>query len=357
MTSQSPISSSRVNPAGLLGRVLAGALLCLVAGHAAAQKTQLLVYTALETDQLKAYQEGFNKHYPDIELKWVRDSTGVITAKLLAEKANPQADAVMGVAASSLALLDKNGMLEAYRPLNLDAIMSQYRDKKNPPAWFGMDVWGATICFNTIEAQKKNIPKPETWKELLKPVYKGQIVMPNPASSGTGFFDVTAWLTLWGDKDGKGDGWKFMDGLHENIAQYTHSGSKPCNMAASGEFVVGISFEYRANSNKAKGAPIDLVFPREGLGWDLEAFAIHKGTKKLDAARKLADWASSKDAMILYGKNFAITAQPGVAAPLANVPKDYEARLVKMDFTWAADNRERILAEWTRRYHSKSEKR
>ena len=331
--------------------------LVAAAGLAAAQKTQLLVYTALETDQLKAYQEGFNKSYPDIEIKWVRDSTGVITAKLLAEKANPQADAVMGVAASSLALMDKQGMLEPYAPLNLDAIMSQYRDKKKVPSWVGMDVWGATICFNTVEAQKKGIPKPETWKDLTKPIYKGQIVMPNPASSGTGYFDVTAWLTLFGDDNGKGGGWKYMDALHENIAQYTHSGSKPCNMAGSGEFLMGISFEYRANANKAKGAPIDLVFPKEGLGWDLEAFAIHKGTKKLDAAKKMADWATSKDAMLLYGKNFAITAQPGVAQPLANVPKDYEARLVKMDFNVAADNRERVLAEWTKRYNSKTEKR
>ncbi|MBP9149384.1 MAG: putative 2-aminoethylphosphonate ABC transporter substrate-binding protein [Rhodoferax sp.] len=322
-----------------------------------AQKTQLLVYTALETDQLKAYQEGFNKVNPDIEIKWVRDSTGVITAKLLAEKANPQADAVMGVAASSLALLDKQGMLIPYAPLNLDAIMAQYRDKKQPPAWFGMDVWGATVCFNTVEAQKKNIPKPSSWQDLTKPAYKGQVVMPNPASSGTGYFDVVAWLTLFGDQDGKGGGWKYMDGLHANIAQYTHSGSKPCNMAASGEFVVGISFEYRANANKAKGAPIDLVFPKEGLGWDLEAFAIHKGTKKLDAAKKLADWASSKDAMMLYGKNFAITAQPGVAAPLANVPKDYEQRLVKLDFNYAAEQRERILTEWTRRYDGKTEQK
>ena len=86
---------------------LAASILVVFSLNAAAQsKTSLLVYTALETDQLKAYQEGFNKVYPEIELKWVRDSTGVITAKLLAEKANPQADAVMGVAASSLALLD-----------------------------------------------------------------------------------------------------------------------------------------------------------------------------------------------------------------------------------------------------------
>ena len=331
--------------------------LLALSAAASAQKATLLVYTALETDQIKAYQEGFNKSYPDIEIKWVRDSTGVITAKLLAEKANPQADVVMGVAASSLALLDKQGMLIPYAPLNLDGIMSQYKDKKKVPAWFGMDVWGATVCFNTVEAQKKGLPKPETWKDMTKPIYKGQIVMPNPASSGTGFFDVSAWLTLWGDDNGKGGGWKFMDALHENIAQYTHSGSKPCNMAASGEYVMGISFEYRGNTNKAKGAPIDLIFPKEGLGWDLEAFAIHKGTKNLAAAQKLADWASSKDAMMLYGKNFAITAQPGLAPPLANVPKDYEARLVKMDFVKTAESRERVLEEWTKRYNSKTEKR
>src|SRR5512133_4215890 len=187
----------------IVARSLLLAGLAAFAGATFAQKTQLLVYTALETDQIKAYQEGFNKHYPDIEIKWVRDSTGVITAKLLAEKANPQADVVMGVAASSLALLDKQGMLEPYAPLNLDAIMSQYRDKKKVPAWWGMDVWGATVCFNTVEAGKKGIPKPESWKDLTKPVYKGQVVMPNPASSGTGYFDVTAWLTLFGDKDGK----------------------------------------------------------------------------------------------------------------------------------------------------------
>src|SRR5215831_10143964 len=114
-----------------IAHLLATSAALAFCGVASAQKTQLLVYTALETDQIKAYQEGFNKVEPNIELKWVRDSTGVITAKLLAEKANPQADVVMGVAASSLALLDKYGMLEPYKPINLDAIMATYRDQKN----------------------------------------------------------------------------------------------------------------------------------------------------------------------------------------------------------------------------------
>ena len=334
----------------LAGRALAGGVLAALAFGASAQKTQLTVYTALETDQLKAYQAGFEKANPNIEITWVRDSTGIITAKLLAEKANPKADVIMGVAATSMAIFDKEGMLAPYAPPGLARIAPQYRDPKNPPTWVGMDVWGATICFNTAEAAKRNIPKPETWKDLTKPVYKGQIVMPHPASSGTGFFDVSAWLQLWGEKDG----WAYMDGLHENIAQYMHSGSRPCAAAAAGEYVVGISFEYRANREKARGAPIELVFPKEGLGWDLEASGIVKGTKNLDAAKKLQDWVVSDDAMALYANNFAIVAVPALSKPLPNVPADYASRLVKNDFAWAANNRDKILAEWSKRYESKA---
>src|SRR6202171_287168 len=98
-----------------------------------AQKTELLVYTALETDQLKAYSESFAKQNPDIELKFVRDSTGVITAKLLAEKANPQADAILGVAASSMEIFRAEGMLAPYAPQGFDKLTRTFSDKANPP--------------------------------------------------------------------------------------------------------------------------------------------------------------------------------------------------------------------------------
>jgi iron(III) transport system substrate-binding protein len=331
------------------GFILALAAL-LGAAPAAAQKTQLNVYTALETDQIKAYKDAFERANPGVEIVWTRDSTGVITAKLLAEKANPKADVVMGVAATSMAIFANEGMLEPYAPKGLARIAAQYRDPKNPPAWVGMDVWGATVCFNYVEAAKRNVPRPESWKDLLNPVYKGQIVMPHPASSGTGFFNITAWLQMFGEKAG----WDYMDGLHQNIATYMHSGSRPCAAAARGEYLMGISFEYRANREKAQGAPIGLIFPKEGLGWDLEAIGIHKGTSKTDAAKKLLDWSISDEAMALYAKNFAIVAVPGLSQPLPNVPNDYAQRLVKNDFAWAAKNRDRILAEWGKRYESKA---
>ncbi|MEP7182701.1 MAG: putative 2-aminoethylphosphonate ABC transporter substrate-binding protein [Betaproteobacteria bacterium] len=329
----------------------AAAAAALLAGPAAAQRTELLVYTALETDQIKAYEEAFKKANPTIDIKWVRDSTGVITAKLLAEKANPQADLVVGTSASSLAVFANEGMLQAYAPKGLDKISPQYRDPKNPPEWVGMDVYGAAICFNTVEAAKLGLPKPETWKDLTKPVYKGRVVMPNPASSGTGYLDVAGWLQMWGEADA----WKFMDALHDNIAQYTHSGSKPCRQAGAGEFPVGVSFEYRAVTTKKSGAPIDIVFPTEGLGWDLEASGIMKTTKKVEAARALMDWLATPGAMELYAKNFAVLAMPGMAKPLDFVPADYEKRLVKNDFAWSAKNRDRIIGEWIKRYDGKSE--
>ena len=120
------------------------------------------------------------------------------------------------------------------------------------------------------------------------------------------------------------------------------------------EHVVGISFEYRANREKAQGKPIDLVFAKEGLGWDLEAIGIYKGTKNLAAAQRLVDWAVSDAAMALYAKNFAIVAVKALSQPLPNVPANYPSMLAKNDFQWAANNRDKILAEWSKRYESKA---
>ncbi len=327
------------------------AAFALTATGAWSQKTELLVYTALETDQLKAYTESFQKTNPNIDLKFVRDSTGVITAKVLAEKANPQADVILGVAASSLEIFKAEGMLAPYAPVGFAKLNPNYSDRASPPSWVGMDVFAAVVCYNTVEGKKKNIPKPESWADLLKPVYKGQITMPNPASSGTGYFDVTAWLQTMGEAGG----WKYMDQLHENIAQYVHSGSKPCRQAGAGEFVVGISFDFRGNDVKAKGAPVELVFPKEGLGWDIEGSAIVKNTKKMDAAKKLIDWTATKEANEAFAKNFAIVAHPDVKPALPHLPADLEKRLIKNDFAFAAKNREKILAEWSKRYDAKSE--
>lgn len=337
--------------AGAAALAMAFVLAAPLGVNTASAATELLVYTAVEADELSKFKNAFEKDNPDIEIKWVRDSTGIMGAKLEAEKGNPQADIVWGMAATVLLKLLKDDYFQPYAPKGVDTLNAKYVDLKNdPPLWVGQRAYVASVCYNTVEAKKHGLPKPTSWKDLTKPVYKGYVIMPNPASSGTGFLDVSSWIQMWGEDDA----WKFMDGLHENIARYTHSGSKPCKLAAAGEIPIGISFAYRVVKSKGEGAPLDIVIPSEGIGWEVEAFAIVKNTDKLEAARRLADWTISRKAMVLHAPGYAEVALPDVPNPVASFPKVGD-KMIENDFVWAGENKARIVDEWTKRYDSKSE--
>jgi iron(III) transport system substrate-binding protein len=329
---------------------IAAAALLALPSETMAQKTRLTVYTALENDQLGPYKAAFEADNPTVEIAWVRDSTGVMTARILAEKDNPRADVIWGLSASSIVLFENMGLLTGYTPKGAEALKPIFKDAKNPAMWTGMDAYLSVVCFNTKEAEKTKAPAPKSWKDLTNAAYKGQIVMPNPASSGTGYLTIAAWLQVMGEKAG----WEYMDALHQNIAVYTHSGSAPCVQAATGERLMGIGFDMRGATEKTKGAPIDLILPSEGAGWEMEATAIVKGTKNMDAAQKLVDWTVSKKANELYGKYYAIVAMPGINAAPPNYPAGADQAMVKNDLGWMAKERERILAEWTKRYDGKS---
>ena len=317
----------------------------------AAQAEELTVYTAFEADILQKYADAFNEDHPEIEILWVRDSTGIITAKLLAEKNNPQADVIWGVSAASLLMLKAEDMLEPYGPAGYEALDPRFVDRAEVPSWVGLDAWIAAVCVNTIESEKLGLPMPTSWQDLTDPVYQGHINMPNPASSGTGFLDVSSWIQMFGEDEA----WTYMDALHENINQYTHSGSKPCRQAASGEVAIGVSFAFRGAQSKADGAPIEIIVPSEGVGWDSESMALIAGTDNEEAAKTLMDWAITEKAMRLYNEGYAVVALPGIAEPVEFFPEGIVEAMIPNDFEWAGNNRARILEEWTTRYDTKSE--
>jgi len=328
---------------------LASVLTLGVAAQALA--VELTVYTAVEAEDLARYAAAFNEDYPDITINWVRDSTGVITAKLLAERDNPQADVIWGLAATSLLLMKSEDMLEPYAPAGVENLDPKFVDNSTPPTWTGMDAWVAAICYNTVEGEANGVPAPTSWADLTDPVYAGQIIMPNPNSSGTGFLDVSSWLQMFGEEDG----WAYMDGLHANISRYTHSGSAPCKLAAAGETTIGVSFAFRGAKSKAAGAPIEIIVPSEGVGWDMEATAIVAGTANLEAAQTLVDWTVTRKANELYNQGYAVVAYPGVAQPVEYFPEGLVDAMIDNDFEFAANNRGRILEEWASRYDGKSD--
>lgn len=322
-------------------------------GTAAADgKEKIVVYTALEEEQMPVYKEAFEKANPGIEIEWVRDSTGVVTARLLAEKENRQADVVWGLAATSLMVLDQKGMLDHYRPVGFDEIKDEFKDTRNGwPTWVGMDAWASAICFNTVEAEKLGLPKPTSWQDLTNPIYKDHIVMPNPGSSGTGFLSVAGWIQIFG----KQGAWQYMTLLNDNIKTYLHSGSKPCKAVGAGEYPIGISFSYPGVKLKNDGAPVEVILPKEGLGWEMEATAIMKGSKHVKAAQALADFAASAEANKLYNESYQVLARKDVTATLpANYPADEEKLMIKPNnFYDMADRRQAIIDEWQKSFGSK----
>jgi iron(III) transport system substrate-binding protein len=328
-----------------LALVMAALLTVAAVTPAAAQKQTVVIYTAIENEQVVEYKKAYEKSLPNVEVKMLRLSTGDIAARFMAEKDNMQADVIWGVGATNMLQFKNAGLLEPYAPKGLERIQPLFRDKANPPSWVGLDIYMSAFCFNTDTGKKHNLPAPASWADLTKPVYKGHVVMPNPASSGTGYLSVVSIL----QRMGEAEGWKYLDALDKNIAEYTKSGSKPCKDSAAGERAIGVSFEYVAHEMKKKGAPVEMVLPKEGSGYEIEANGLTKKGAKNPAARQFLDWAVTDESMKIAAQFFAAVGVAGMPVP-EGLPKDISKVVFPNDFDWSAKNRDRILAEWQKRY-------
>ena len=321
-------------------------------GAFSAQAAELTVYSAMAKEHFAELIAAFEAQEPDIKVNQLLDSNGPIIARLLAEQANPRADVILGASVPGLIMLEEKGMLTPYAPAGLDQIKDRFYDRRSEtPHWVGTDAWASAVCFNTTEGTKLGVATPASWADLIKPEYANMITMPNPNSSATGLLAIVGWMKIMGEDEA----WTYMDALHQNVSQYVHSGSKPCRMAAAGEAVIGISYPAPGVKAINDGAPVAVIIPEEGVGSEVEGVAIVAGSKNIDDARKLADFAASQAANEIHNKYYALVARKGVSTAVPNYPAGEEDALVDMDFYWVAENRDRILAEWQKRYGSKDE--
>ncbi|MCL1894744.1 MAG: extracellular solute-binding protein, partial [Holophagaceae bacterium] len=212
--------------------------------------------------------------------------------------------------------------------------------------------WECAIVINTKEGEKKKLPQITSYQNLLQPEFRGQIIMSNPSSSNAGFLTVSGLIQLMGEEEA----FDYLDKLHENVAMYVHSGSAPAKKTGAGEFAVGISYGYAAVSQKKKGYPIEVVFPSEGSGWDVEANALIKKEAIKNEARLFLDWAISRHVMDNLKEDYAVTSIKTNGAIPQWYAKDPFSQLIPgNDLKWAAENRDRILQKWVSKYDGKSE--
>ena len=316
----------------------------LAAYAASAHAGSITVYTSFEDDEISAYMKDAKEALPDVEVNVLRLSTGDLGARLIAEASNPQADVIWSFSLTNFLAAHVEDQLVPYQAKGEDQLPSQYRDPDG--RWFAPTGYMAAFCVNTERLAAKNLPMPASWEDLTKPEFKGEVVMPSPASSGTGFLQIAAMLQGLGDEKG----WDLIKRLNDNIAQYTESGSKPCKQARSGEFAVGASFAFAAMQSIEAGYPIKMVIPEKWVGYDLEASGLMKTAKNPEDAKRFLDWTLSPGVAKIYGSFKEIVTIPGTepskASIEAGLPKDLTKVLYPMDFVTSAKTRGDTIKTW-----------
>lgn len=307
---------------------------------------RLVIYTAYEENELKTFWEQFKKDLPDLAAKasYIRASTGPIAARLEAEKANPQADVMWGVFNDYMTGVATKGLLDPYAAKDSSNIPARFKHPQN--MWQGVTLLTVAFAVNQKKMAELKLPPPRSWADLLDPKYKGHIVMSNPSTSGTAYLLLASHAARLGEDRM----WEYYDAIDKNLSQVTKSGGAPGRMAASGETPIGIALAYEVEVAKKQGAPIDVIWPSDGVPWTFEGNGLVKGAKNPQNAKRFLDWAISKTAMASYAE----WRGTGITRTDVQVsgPKITDMKLIDIDFVKAGDPqyKERLVKRWQEKF-------
>jgi iron(III) transport system substrate-binding protein len=302
-------------------RLALSALLLLTPISLGAQELsgKLVLYTSQPNTDAQQTLDAFRAKHPKVDATFVRDGTPRILAKLRAEfeAGQPQADLLL--IADSVTM---EGLKRESRLLDHDrADVSAYPAGTHDPQKF----WFATKLITTGIAYNASAPfKPTAWSDLLKPAAKGQVTMPSPLTSGAALIHAA---TLTANLDG---GWHYYESLKDNGAVAGGGNGDILKSVAGGEKLYGVIVDFMPIREKAKGAPVEFVFPKEGVSAVSEPVAILKGTKNPDAAKAFVDFLISRDGQELALRQGYIAAHPAVALP-AGYPTREQIKVMSFD--------------------------
>ena len=294
-------------------RLILSAVLALTPALALAQGLtgKLVLYTSQPNTDAQQTVDAFKAKHPGVDVTFVRDGTPKILAKLSAEfeAGQPQADVLLIADSVTMEGLKKEDRLLAHEKADVSAYPSGTHDPQK--FWFATKLITTGIAYNT-----KAGFKPTSWADLTRPEVKGQLVMPSPLTSGAALIHAA---TLTGHIEG---GWKYYEDLKENEAVAGGGNGDVLKQVAGGQKLYGVIVDYMPIREKAKGAPIEFVFPKEGVSAVSEPVAILKTTKNPDAARAFVDFVLSKEGQELALKQGYIAAHPAVALPAGYPPRE-----------------------------------
>ncbi len=278
-------------------------------------------------------------------------SSGEVLSKIKAEGGTPMADLWFGGGIDAFMGAKEDGLLEQVNFDEAANLAPEYKDADN--YWFakGLTVVGFVVNNDIIEEKGLEIPK--SWADLTNTAYQGEIIMSNPAISGTNYAVVNAILQAKGEEEG----WNYFEELNKNIEYYSKRGKDPLTKTMAGEFAIGIAPMDREVDKLQEEQNMTAVYPEDGIPYVPEGVAVFKNSEGADEAKEFIEWFYSDD------ENLKMAADIDNKDTIKMVKPDIEGleltfdveSLMDEDLSLFGSQRETILAKWDELAGDKSE--
>ena len=322
-------------------------LALLLAALPAVAQAQLNMYcSSPNTAWCQGMAVGFEKA-TGTRVSVVQKATGEMLAQVKAEKANPKGDVWWAGPADSYLQAAEEGLLEEYRSPNVAQLYDWAQRISTVSRHRVAGVYGGILAlgYNTEIGDKKKLPVPACWKDLLNPALKGEVMLGNPTSSGTAYLMLATLVQVMGEDEA----FRYMAELNRNVTSYARSGIGPMTAVTRGEVYLGSTVLHGVINEIVRGFPVLPILPCEGVGYEVGSMAIIKGARNLDAAKKFYDWALTADAQKIgiEVKEYAVPTNRSVPLP-PQVPKLTDIKVIDYDFAkyGASETRRRLLERW-----------
>jgi iron(III) transport system substrate-binding protein len=272
---------------------------------AARNEGKVVWYTSLELSSAERVAKMFEAAYPGMQ-------------ELQAGIKN--VDVVHTSDAGHFVLLKDKKLLAQHTPPGVERFPAGFKDRDG--YYFGLRATVNVIAYNTTGVSAAEAPR--TWKDLLDPKWKGKLVTAHPGYSGVIATHVLALVHL--------HGWDYFKALAQNRVMLVQSAVDPAGVVASGERLVAVDGgDYVFYKQKKKGAPIELVYPKEGVPLVVSPTAITAFAPHPNAARLFTDFSFSREVQqALADSEGLYTGHPEVRYP-DDKPKLSDLKLLQVD--------------------------
>lgn len=300
----------------------------------------VIVYSSVDEANAKKILDAFTAD-TGITAQFVQLSSGPALARIKAEAANPQADVWLGAPSENHVIAKDGGLTVPYEGGNFASLLPAFKDPDG--YWRSFYMNPMAFAINKDILARAGAPMPKSWADLLNPVYKGQIQMPSPQSSGTAYNVVASLVTLMGEDKA----FDYMKKLGPNIQTYTSSGTAPSKGVSVGQCMIGLQFTPAFFEFIDQGFPLVVVFPTEGVWFESPAVSILKGAPNLKSAQTLVEWLSSTkgQTVLTEQKTYFYPIIPGVKLGLG-MPAFSTLKTIAVDPLWAGAEKKRLVERW-----------